>query len=126
MPIGKNALKRVSNNGYSNVTATAPDMENSVIVEPIAQKTEEKPAAKKVSKPAAKKTEAKKTETKAVSAKAQPKKNTAPKSEKPKAEKPEIEAVKIEKPEISESTETSHPDGFVKVSCGMDMPAYLL
>ena len=28
MPIGKNALKRVTNNGYSNVTTSAPDMEN--------------------------------------------------------------------------------------------------
>lgn len=34
MPIGKNAIKRVSNSGYSNVQTTAPDMENSVIAEP--------------------------------------------------------------------------------------------
>ena len=31
MPIGKNAIKRVENNGYSKVKTTAPDMENSVI-----------------------------------------------------------------------------------------------
>ena len=31
MPIGKNAIKRVSNSGYSNVKCTAPDMENSAI-----------------------------------------------------------------------------------------------
>lgn len=31
MPIGKNAIKRVSNSGYSNVKSTAPDMENSAI-----------------------------------------------------------------------------------------------
>lgn len=29
MPIGKNAIKRVANNGYSNVKTAAPDMENS-------------------------------------------------------------------------------------------------
>lgn len=29
MPIGKNAIKRVENNGYSKVTTSAPDMENS-------------------------------------------------------------------------------------------------
>jgi hypothetical protein len=29
MPIGKNAIKRVSNSGYSNVQTSAPDMENS-------------------------------------------------------------------------------------------------
>ena len=31
MPIGKNAIKRVSNNGYSKVASTAPDMENSTV-----------------------------------------------------------------------------------------------
>lgn len=41
MPIGKNAIKRVINNGYSNVKTSAPDMENSVIEEP------KKPAVKK-------------------------------------------------------------------------------
>lgn len=34
MPIGKNAIKRVENNGYSNVKSSAPDMENSEIVAP--------------------------------------------------------------------------------------------
>ncbi|MBQ2809991.1 MAG: hypothetical protein IJD42_06465 [Clostridia bacterium] len=33
MPIGKNAIKRVSNSGYSNVQTTAPDMENSAVAE---------------------------------------------------------------------------------------------
>ena len=33
MPIGKNAIKRVVNNGYSAVKTSAPDMENSVIAE---------------------------------------------------------------------------------------------
>ncbi len=32
MPIGKNAIKRVENNGYSNVKTTAPDMENSSVI----------------------------------------------------------------------------------------------
>ena len=27
MPIGKNAIKRVTNNGYSSVKSEAPDME---------------------------------------------------------------------------------------------------
>ena len=130
MPIGKNALKRVTNNGYSGVNVSAPDMEHSEIIEPKAPEKAEKPAAKKPAKKAepkavAKKAEPKKTEPKAeaktVSAKAEPKKNTAPKAEKPKTEKPEIEKV-----EIKETAETSHPDGFVKVCCGMDMPAYLL
>ena len=33
MPIGKNAIKRITNNGYSNVQTSAPDMENSVVEE---------------------------------------------------------------------------------------------
>ena len=69
MPIGKNAIKRVENNGYSKVKTTAPDMENSsVITKPDAQVVEkmiapvEKATAKKaaVKNPAAKKAPAKK------------------------------------------------------------------
>lgn len=33
MPIGKNAIKRVENGGYSKVQTSAPDMENSSVVE---------------------------------------------------------------------------------------------
>jgi hypothetical protein len=75
MPIGKNAIKRVENNGYSNVKTSAPDMENSnVIANPDPQVVEKlitpvetaakKPAAKKpaAKKPAAKKTVAKPAE----------------------------------------------------------------
>ena len=69
MPIGKNAIKRVENNGYSKVQSTAPDMENSnVIANPDPQVTEKliapvEKAAKKApaKKPAAKKATAKKT-----------------------------------------------------------------
>ncbi len=75
MPIGKNAIKRVENNGYSKVKSTAPDMENSevavtvepapAVVEPVpapVKSAEKKPAAKKpaAKKPAAKKAPAKK------------------------------------------------------------------
>ncbi len=64
MPIGKNSLKRVANNGYSNVKSEAPDMENSVeLPVPV-----EKPAAK-----SAKKAGSKKTETKAPAKKSSPK-----------------------------------------------------
>ena len=74
MPIGKNAIKRVENNGYSKVKSTAPDMENSevvvavepapAVVEPVpapVKSAEKKPAAKK---PAAKKPAAKKAPVK--------------------------------------------------------------
>ena len=65
MPIGKNAIKRVENNGYSKVKTTAPDMENSNVIAkpdeqvveklivPVEAATQEKTEAKK---PTAKKT----------------------------------------------------------------------
>ena len=65
MPIGKNSIKRAVNNGYSNVKTTAPDMENSVVVEPAP--VEEKKAPKKrvaCKKTPAEKVEPVKTETK--------------------------------------------------------------
>ena len=58
MAIGKNAIKRVENNGYSNVKTAAPDMENSsVIAAPDAQVTEKlvAPVEKSTKKPCAKK-----------------------------------------------------------------------
>jgi hypothetical protein len=47
MPIGKNAIKRVSNSGYSNVQTSAPDMENST----TAKVEEPKAEAPKVEAP---------------------------------------------------------------------------
>ena len=40
MPIGKNAIKRVENNGYSKVETSAPDIEHSVIANPDPQVVE--------------------------------------------------------------------------------------
>ena len=54
MPIGENAIKRVKNNGYSQVQTSCPDMENSVVEEvkekaPVAEASAPKkqPAPKK-------------------------------------------------------------------------------
>ena len=103
MPVGKNALKRVSNNGYSKVNTSAPDMEHSVVADPVAEpavavKPEEKAAPKKV-----------------ATAKAEPKKNTAPKEKKPTVKKAEPA------PEAD-----SHPDGFVCYGLGESLPVHLL
>ncbi|MBQ8319277.1 MAG: hypothetical protein IJY11_02185 [Clostridia bacterium] len=66
MAIGKNAIKRVENNGYSKVKTTAPDMENSAVVTPV----EEEVAATEVkAKAPVKKTAAKKAPAKKCSAK---------------------------------------------------------
>ena len=64
MPIGKNAIKRVENNGYSKVKTEAPDMENSnvIIAKPDEQVVEKLIAP--VEKATAKKTTAKKAPAK--------------------------------------------------------------
>ena len=63
MPIGKNAIKRVENNGYSKVKTEAPDMENSnVIAKPDEQVVEKMVAP--VEQATAKKAPAKKTAAK--------------------------------------------------------------
>lgn len=76
MPIGKNAIKRVENNGYSKVASSAPDMENShVIANPDPQVVEklvapvEEAAKKTVKKSASKKPAAKKTPVKKAAVK---------------------------------------------------------
>ena len=60
MPIGKNSIKRVANNGYSNVKTDAPDMENSTVLTNPAPEVIEKmiPSSKKI---APKKSTTKKT-----------------------------------------------------------------
>ena len=115
MPIGKNAIKRVENNGYSQVKTSAPDMENSnVIAAPDPQVTEKliAPVEKKTAaKSAAKKPTAKKS---AVSIKKETVKATAKKSAaKPAASKTVKKTAKKQ-------------DGFQRVELGNDMPFYLL
>ena len=127
MPIGKNSLKRVTNNGYSKVASSAPDMENSEInlvseaekhtAEILSPKTEEGKAAlerakEKASEVAAKTKKTEKTEPKekkptpAAKAKETVKSMTAEekKAAKPKAKKPAAKAnPKAEKAEKNEA-----------------------
>lgn len=77
MPVGKNSLKRVTNNGYSKVEAKAPDMENSEIITPAEPKEE----------------------VKVVEVKAAPKKNTAPRTKKPATPKPKMEKAEPKRPD---------------------------
>lgn len=98
MPIGKNAIKRVSNSGYSNVQTSAPDMENSTIA-----KAEEAP------KTEAPKVEEAKIEAPATTPEVAPKK-TAPK--------------KTAKKPVKKSEPTKQ--GFVHLAIGDDLPYYLL
>ena len=98
MPIGKNAIKRVENNGYSNVKTSAPDMENSnVIANPDVQVVEKLIAP--VEKATAKKAPAKKTVAKKAPAK---------------------------KPAVKAAPTAPAKDNFARVEVGESMPYYLL
>ena len=145
MPIGKNAIKRVSNNGYSNVKSTAPDMENSVVepVKPAAKSaaTKKAPTVKSVTtnKAPAKAAEAKKAPAKSETAKKAPAKaaeapkktaqksvpKASPKKTAPKKSmetEPELRPVRtLEK--VTEKSE-AREDGCVNL--GKELPVYLL
>lgn len=102
MPIGKNAIKRVENNGYSNVKTDAPDMlDSEVLIEEKPVKTQ----AKKRTSPA------KKTSAKTSAA-------TVKKAVKPLEKAPVEQAV--------EKVGASKQDGFKRVSVCDDMPYWLL
>ncbi|MBO5379636.1 MAG: hypothetical protein J6A90_04850 [Clostridia bacterium] len=133
MPIGKNAIKRISNNGYSNVTSSAPDMENSVVNEEkeIAPKKEN--SAKKtapVSKispnagtkkaPSAKSTAPKPT-VKKTTTKAAPKSTPAPK--KSMEVEPTLSPVNTAK-KVTGKTENKQDNGCIHI--GGELPIHLL
>ncbi len=102
MPIGKNALKRVENNGYSKVESSAPDMENSSVIANIDQQVVDKIIA-----PVEEKTKAKKSAKAPVA---------APVEQAPA--KPKRKYTKKAKPAAKE--------GFARVQVGEGMPYYLL
>ena len=125
MPIGKNSIKRVTNNGYSKVKAEAPDMENSTVVteKPAEPQKQEAPKAKKSSP---KKASSPKAEPKAKAEK--PK--TEPKTTKAKAPKksmesePDLAPVKTLEKITSTQNEEEKDDSYVNI--GGKMPYYLL
>lgn len=125
MPIGKNSIKRVTNNGYSKVKSEAPDMENSTEVKAGEVKTAKKSAPKKT---APKKAENKKDSTK----KAESKKNAKPVEK--KEAKPPVKKSTVKKTAISNPApetmkiikEENRPNGFTKSPLGSELPTYLL
>ena len=102
MPIGKNSIKRVANNGYANLESRAPDMENSVVELPKSE-PEKKRVQPKKSAPVAKKTAEKKPKKAQEAVKAEP-------------------TVKVETKSsiVDEANEATY------VTVGEDMPVYLL
>ena len=69
MSIGKSAIKRVENSGYSKVQTSAPDMINSHVIAAPAEEVAEKLIAPVEQKAASKKTASKKTTKKACTEK---------------------------------------------------------
>ena len=69
MSIGKSAIKRVENSGYSKVKTQAPDMQNSNVIAAPAEEVTEKLIAPIEKKTASNKTATKKTPKKACAAK---------------------------------------------------------
>ena len=106
MPIGKNSIKRVANNGYSSVKSDAPDMENSTVIA--------NPSPEVVEKMLPKSDTPKKTA---------PKKTTANSTQKVKsttAKKPASTTAK----KTQEAKKDTEAKSFVNV--GKDLPVYLL
>ena len=103
MPIGKNSIKRVTNNGYSKVATKAPDMENSTVI------ANPDPQVVEVMIPSSEKIAPKKSATKPAERK------TATAAKKPAAKKAEA------KPE-----EVSEREGDGYVNLGGNLPVHLL
>ena len=137
MPIGKNAIKRVENNGYSKVKTSAPDMENSHViaapdkqvveklVAPVEKATAAKTAAKKAtaSKPAAK-TTAKSSAKPAAKAPAKETTKTPVKTTKKSATG--SSSVKKTTAQKTTTKPVEKKNGFARVELGSSMPYYLL
>ena len=115
MPIGKNAIKRISNDGYSNVKTSAPDMENSTV------DTEQEKINKE-----------KKVEARVETPKKDAEKKTAPKKAAPKKSmetEPSFSPVNTAEKIIDkkdESAEQSERQGDGYINLGGKMPIHLL
>lgn len=141
MPIGKNSIKRVSNNGYSNVKTTAPDMENSVSVEEILEapidvevvfeaeeKLEIQKAASRVKASNKAKASAPKKETKTAPKKEEtvaPKKEAKSAPKKSLEKEPDLSPVKTAE-KITKKDEANEREGNGYVNLGGKMPIHLL
>lgn len=120
MPIGKNAIKRVTNNGYSSVKTSAPDMENSTVSEEKSNVTVEK--AVKDKKVSTKKTsQTSKSQTKAAETKkGSEKKVKAP--QKSMEKEPDFSPVKTAEKITQKASKKDK--GYINI--GDDLPYYLL
>ena len=124
MPIGKNAIKRISNDGYSQVKTSAPDMENSVVTEEKPQIAEEKKVSAK-KQPAKKATQAKSTTKNLTEVKAPTSKKSATPKKSMESE-PSLAPVKTAKKVIKAPKKSSKRQGEGFVNIGGELPIHLL
>ncbi len=120
MPIGKNALKRVENNGYSKVESSAPDMENSSVIANIDEQVMDKIIATVEKKTRAKKAVQPVPAPVEVAPVEKPKRKYTKKAKAEAPQKPKRKYTKKAK------AVESKKDGFVRVEVGEGMPYYLL
>ncbi len=122
MPIGKNAIKRITNDGYSKVKTSAPDMENSTAVEASTVAQEKTPKTKKATSNASAKAKA--------PTKTSPKKPSTQKStstpKKSMENEPELAPVKTLEKVVDKSIEASEREGNGYTNIGGKLPYYLL
>ena len=110
MPIGKNAIKRITNNGYSKVETSAPDMENSTVAESESAEATENVAMPKPRSKAKPKAEKKTT------------KKSAPTPKKSMESEPDFSPVKT----LEKVTDAPVRQGDGYVNLGGELPYYLL
>ena len=146
MPLGRDSIKRVKNNGYTRISTSAPDMENSSIAEPVEMpvivvdipvlesepvKTPKKATPKKKSEP--KQSEPKQQEPKKVepapkkktSAKKKAEPETATKTKRKTAKKTTVTNSEIPTPtEVAETVARREGEGYINL--GGSLPIYLL
>ena len=130
MSIGKNAIKRVENNGYSKVKTEAPDMINSTVIGATDEQVMDM-----IEKQVAKKAPAKKpTATKTTTAKKPTATKTAVKKVEKPVETPAVEEkpapvkeapVKAEKAVKKPATKAKNENGKT-YAFGEELPVYLL
>ena len=123
MPIGKNAIKRVENNGYSKVKTSAPDMENStefpLAPKPMKKKSTVKAPTIKKSSPRSNAEKAVKNDKPSSVPVAEPIPNENEATSSVSGVVANVSSVVIEKV-LSGESETSY------VNLGRDLPVHLL
>ena len=124
MPIGKNSIKRVVNNGYSKVASSAPDMENSTVA-PKANDTKKKALPKTAASKTAPKS-AKKAESPVERAKKKVEETKKAASKQSQKKPVTAKATKMQTAKPTAKNDSPKREGEGYVNLGGILPIYLL